>query len=119
MPIENLTKRAIQLPPANHNPLPIQDFVPSIPRSTHASWQSRWDQCAADGNTLVQLKPSLGPWSFCSQLCRRLEVSSSCLRISHNHLTQTHLVACEALTVCNRFQVRLSVFHVLVEFCAP
>ena len=39
-----LSKRAIQLPPANHNDLPLQDYIPSIHRYIRASWQSRWDQ---------------------------------------------------------------------------
>ena len=62
-----LAKLVIQLPPANHNTLPLQDYVPSIRRFIRASWQSRWDQFVADGNKLTQLKPSLGPWSSCSQ----------------------------------------------------
>ena len=37
------TKRAIQLPSANHNTLPLNDYVPSILRSIRASWQSRWE----------------------------------------------------------------------------
>ena len=65
---------------------------------------------------LAQLKPSLGPWSFCSQRCRCLEVSSSCFRIGHTCLTHSHLFdACEALPVCSRCQVCLSISHILVE----
>ena len=60
---EVLAKRAIQLPPANHNALLLQDYVPFILRSIRAYWQFRWDQCVADSNKLAQLKPSLGPWS--------------------------------------------------------
>ena len=86
-----LAKRAIQLLPANHNALALQDYILSICRSIHVSWHSRWDQCMADGNKLAQLKPSLGPWSF-SQRCRRLEVSLSRLRIGHTRLTHGHLM---------------------------
>ena len=87
----------------------------AIRHSIRASWQSRWDHCVADGNKLAQLKPSLGPWSSCSQRCRRLEVSLSRLRIGHTRLTHGHLMAREAPPVCDRCQVRLSISHILVE----
>ena len=74
---EVLAKRAIHLPPANHNAVPLQDYVPSIRSSIRASWYSRWDQCVADKLSL--LKSSLGPWSSYSQLCRRLKISLSLL----------------------------------------
>ena len=35
-----LAKKAIQLPPANHNASLLQNYVPSIRRSIRASWQS-------------------------------------------------------------------------------
>ena len=114
-----LTKRAIQLPPANHNALLLQDYVPSIGRSIRVSWQSRWDQCESDGNKLAQLKLSLGSRPSCFQRCRRLEVSLSRLRIGHTRLTHGHLIAREPPTlICGRCQVRLSVLHVLVKFPA-
>ena len=75
-----------------------------------------------DGNKLAQLKPSNGPWSSCSQRCRRLEVSFSRLRIDHTSLTHGHLRSRETSPVCSRCRVRLSVFHTLVEFrayCVP
>ena len=106
-----LAKRAIQLPPANHNALPLQGYIPSIRRSIRASWQSRCDQCVADGNKLTQLKTSLDPWFSCSQRCHRLEIFLFRLRIAHILLTHGYLMAREA----HRCQVRLSVFHVLVE----
>ena len=62
-----LAKRTIQLPQANHNALPLQDYVPSICRSIRASWQSRWNQCFADDSKLAQLEPSIRSWSSCSQ----------------------------------------------------
>ena len=71
--------------------------------------------CVADGNKLGQLKPSLGPWSSCSQWYRRLGVSLSRLRIGHTRLTHGYLMAREAPPVCGRCQVLLSFFHVLVE----
>ena len=111
-----LAKRAIQFPPANHNALPLQDYISSIRRSIHASWQSRWDQCVVDGNKLGQLKPSLGPCSLCSQLYRRLEVSVPRLRIGHTRITHGHLMVREASPVCDRCQVRLSISHILVEY---
>ena len=78
--------------------------------------RSRWDQCVADGNKLAQLKPSLGTWSPCSQRCRRLEVSVPRLHIGHTRLTNGHLMAREAHLVCGHCQVRLSIFHTLVEY---
>ena len=33
-----VAKRAVQLPPANHNALPFHDYAPSICRSIRASW---------------------------------------------------------------------------------
>ena len=110
-----LVKRAIQLTPANHNTLAIQDYIPSIRRSIRASWPSRWDQCVADGNKLAWLKPSLVPWSSCSQRSRRLEVSLSRPRVGHTCLTHGYLMARKAPVICGHCQVRLSVFHVLVE----
>ena len=80
-------KMVIQLPPANHNALLLQGDVPSIRRPIRASWQSRLNHCVADGNKLAQLKPSLGSWSSCSQRCRLLKVSLSCLRIGHTRFT--------------------------------
>ena len=50
-----LTKRGIQLLPANHNVLPFHDYFLSIRRSIRDSWQFRLDQCVADGNKLAQL----------------------------------------------------------------
>ena len=35
-----LPKRAFQLPPANHNTFPLQNYIPFIRRSIRASWQS-------------------------------------------------------------------------------
>ena len=110
-----MAKRAFQLSPANHNALPLQDYIPSIFRSIRAFYQYRWDQCVADGNKLTQLKPSLGPWSSCSQRCRRLEVSLSRLRIGHTRLIQGHLMAREAPPVCDHCQFHFSISHVLVE----
>ena len=65
--------------------------------------------------SVPQSKPPLGPWSSCSQWCRRLLVSISRLRIGHTRLTHDHLMAREALPVCGRCHVRLSIFHILVE----
>ena len=96
-------------------PRPIIMFTPSGLRSICTSWQSRWDHCFADGNKLAQLKPSLGPWPSCSQRCLHLEVSFSCFRIGHTHLAHSHLMAREVPPACCRRQVRLSVFHLLVE----
>ena len=59
-----LAKRAIHSPQANHNALPLQDYVPSVPLSS-----------------------PVGLWSSCSQRCRCLEVSLSRLRIGHTCLT--------------------------------
>ena len=74
----------------------------SLHCSIRGSWHSCWDQCAADGNKkLAQLKPSLGPWSSCSQWCWHLEVSLSHLCIGHTHLTHGHLMAHEAPPICN------------------
>ena len=98
---DGLAQRAVQFPPANHYTLPLQNYVP----------QSRSDQRVVDGNKLAQLRPFFGPWSSCSQRCRRLEVSLSRLRIDHTRLTRGLLMALEAPPVCDR----LSVFHVLVE----
>ena len=105
-----MAKKAIQiqLPPASHIALPLQDYVPTIRLSIRTSWQSLWNQCVVDGNKLTQLKRSFGPWSSCSQRFRRLEISLSRLRISHTRLRLGHLI-------CGQYQVRLSVFHVLVE----
>ena len=111
-----LAKRAIQLPPANHNALTIQYYIPSIQRSIHASWQSLWGQWVVDGNKLAQLRPSIGPWSSCSQWCHCLEVSLSCLCIGHTCLTNGHLMACIAPLVCDHCQFHLLISHVLVEF---
>ena len=58
-----LDKRAVQLPPVNHNALLLQDCVLSVHRSIRASYQYRWDQRVADGNKLAQLKPFLGSLS--------------------------------------------------------
>ena len=55
-------KRTIPLPSANHNALPLQDYVPSIRRSIRASWKSRWDQFVADGNKLGSVETF--PWSM-------------------------------------------------------
>ena len=96
-----LAKRAIQLTPANHNALPLQEYVLSIRLSICASWESLWDQCVADGKKLTQLKPSLGPWSSCSQWCWHLEVSLSHICIGLTHLTHGHLMAHEAPPICN------------------
>ena len=101
--------------PYNHNALPLQDYSPFIRRSIRASWQSRWDECVADGNNLAQLKPALGPLSSCSQRCRCLEISLPRLCIGHTRLTHGHLMACEVLPVCYHFQVHLSVSHILIE----
>ena len=106
-----LAKMVIQLPPA----LPLQDYIPSIRRSISASWQFRWNQWVVDGDRLAQLKPSLGPGSFCSQRCRHIEVFLFHLRVGHTRLTHGHLMAREAPPVYGRCQVHLSVFHVLVE----
>ena len=110
---KGLGKRTIQLPPDNLHALRFQDYIPSIRRSTRASWQSRWDQCVADGNKLAQLKPFLGPWSSCSRWCRHLGVSLSRLRIDHTRLTYGHLMAREAPHVYACCQVRLSISNIL------
>ena len=110
-----LTKRDIHLPPANHYALPLDDYVHSFRRSIHSSWQFLWDHCITDDSKLAQLKISLGPCSSCFHRCRRLEVSFSRLHIGHARLTHGHLMACEAPSICSCCQVRLSVFHVLVE----
>ena len=68
----------------------------------------------SDGNKLAKLTPFLGPWSSCSQQCRHLEVSLSCLCIGYTHLTHGHLMVREASPVCGRCQVRFSVFYVLI-----
>ena len=39
-----LAQRVIQLAPANHNALSLQDYAPSIRRSIRDSWQFRWGQ---------------------------------------------------------------------------
>ena len=67
---------------------------------------------------MAQLKLSLDPRSSCSQRCCPLEVSLSRLRIGYTRLTHDHLMAREAPPVCDRYQVRLSVFYVLVECSA-
>ena len=113
-----MAERTFQLSLANYDALPLQDYVPCIRGSILASWQSRWNQCITDDNKLAQLKPPLGPWSSCSQGCRRLEVSLSLLVIVHTSLSHGHLMAREASPVWGRCQVRLSVFHVLVELPA-
>ena len=124
-PVENLfpsslaTKRVMFWPKRLSNyPQPIimlYPYIPSIRRSIRASWHSRCDQRVADGDKLAQLNPFLGPWSSCSQRCRRLEISLSRLRIGHIRLTHGHLIACEAPPVCGRCQVCVSVSHILVE----
>ena len=61
------------------------------------------------------MNPSYGSWSFCTQWCRRLEVTLSRLRIGHTRLAHGHLMARETPPVCRCCQVRLSVFNDLVE----
>ena len=56
-----------------------------------------------------------GPWSPCSQRCRRMKVSLSSLRIGHTRRTHGHLMAHKVPPVYGRCQARLSVFHILVE----
>ena len=63
----------------------------------------------------AQLKPSHGPLSSCSKRCHRLEVYLSHLRIGHTRLTYGHLMAREIPPVCDHCQLRLSIFHILVE----
>ena len=101
--------------PSNYYALPLQDNISFIRRSIHAFWQSPWDQYVSDGNKLAQLKPSLDPWSSCSQQCHHLEVSLSHLCIGHTHLTHSHLTAREAPLICDYCQVLLSISHILVE----
>ena len=110
-----MAKKAIQLPRANHNALPFQDYISSIHRSFRTSGESHWDQCVADGNKLAQLILSLAPWSSYSQRCRRLEVSLCRLCIGHTRLTHGHLMALDVLPICNHYQVRLSISHILGE----
>ena len=63
---------------------------------------------------MVQLKLSLGPWSYCSQRCRRLEVSLSRLRIGDTRLTHGYLMAREIPRVYENCQVHLPISHILV-----
>ena len=106
-----LTKRTIQLPPPNHNALPLQDYVPSIFSVPSLPPDSPIETSVFRIAILkfVQLKHSFGPWCSCSQWCCHLEV------ISYAGLTHGHLMALEATPICGCCQVRLLVFHVLVE----
>ena len=69
--------------------LSFQEYVSSVHRSIHVSWQSYWEQCVASGNKLAQLKSFLGPWTSCSQSCRSLVR----LHINYTPLTHGHLLS--------------------------
>ena len=83
--------------PSNHNDLPLQDYIPSIRRSIRASWQSRWDQCAADGSVETLTRPMVVLFSAVSPL-RNFPIH---FRIVHTRLAHGHLMAHEVLPVCN------------------
>ena len=104
-----LAKGPSSYPLVNHNALPIQDYIPSVPLGSPVG--TRVLRMATNS----QLKPFLGPWSSCSQWCRRLEVSLSRLCIGHTHLTHGHLMAREVPPVCDHCQVHLLIFQILFE----
>ena len=93
--------------------IPWSDLKPLVKEHTLTQWQNEWSNSAPC--KMLEIKPSVKPWTPSNQNCRLHEVYLTRLRIGHCYEMHAHLFHRRNPIQCAQCGVVRSVKHVLVD----
>ena len=87
--VDKQEKTSLSLEPTSFK-IPFSNFKPSINKYILEEWQTSWNNSI--GNTLLDIKPTIGEYQSVVRNIRREEVVLARLRLGHTRVTHSYLL---------------------------